>query len=73
MDSLANISKVERGLSCRSCQKQFPYPKRLFEHIEKKEHCKDFYKVNDITLPVVKPFKPKIIAKDLRTIIKPDL
>ena len=37
--------------------KTYPFNKRLVDHIDKKIECKEFYKANELTLPVVKDRK----------------
>ena len=37
--------------------KTYPFNKRLVDHLDKKVECKEFYKANDLTLPVVKDRK----------------
>ena len=52
-------SKViqDKILQCQSCMKTYPFNKRLVDHLDKKIECKEFYKANDLTLPVVKDRK----------------
>ena len=52
--SPTNLSSNGKQSYCQACGKRFAFNKRLVEHLDKSDPCKQFYITNDIVLPVTK-------------------
>ena len=68
--TMSTKSPSQSRLSCQSCQKGFPYNKRLVDHVKKKEECQQFYTENQLDMPVPSGVKRKN-QHDMPVIEKP--